>query len=346
MGFPHKEGNEELVQRGIAETLGIEQEFVRFYDAAPKRGLLAEVLDSSRHSPAPILNTWNPAYTNLALRGKRRGVEVILSGAGGDEWLTVSPTLTADMLLAGDVRGLSKFLTTWQRSYQMTPLSVFRSTFMTYGLRPIIGLAMHRVAPKPWHANRLHRLLRKTPSWIAPDASLRSELDRRSEAAMTSADPPEGFYFQDVRAGLRHPLASMELEEIFEMGRQLDLRFLHPYWDADIVDMLYRTPPLLLSRNGRAKGLIREPMARRFPALGLNRQKKLAGTPFFASILRAEVPTLWRSRGGAPALVEMGIIDDQRVKAMVEDALADSGRQKLCRLWELLNLDAWVQARG
>lgn len=345
MGFPHKEGNEEPVQRGIAESLGIEQEFMRFHDAAPAGGLLSAVLDHTRDSPAPILNTWNPAYVNLALRGKRRGVEVILSGAGGDEWLTVSPMLTADMLLAGDVTGLSKFLRTWQRSYQMTPMGVFRSTFMTYGLRPVVGLALHRVAPKAWHTNRVRRLLSKTPSWIAPDPALRNELDRRAEASMTSAAPPQGFYFQDVRAGLRHPLASLELEEIFEMGRRLDVRFLHPYWDADIVDMLYRTPPLLLSKNGRAKGLIREPMARRFPMLGLDRQKKLAGTPFFKSILRAEVPKLWRSAGGVPALVDLGIVDVHQVKTVVEAGLTDTTREGLCRIWELLNLETWVQAK-
>ena len=308
LGFPPP-GGEEPVQRGVATSLGIEQEFVPFGDATPSRGLLASVLDYTRASSSPILNAWHPAYTHLTVRGKRRGVEVILSGAGGDEWLTVSPYLAADLLRSGDLGSLSKFLTTWQRSYRMSPWGVVRGTFWTFGVRPVAGLALHRIAPKTWHANRLARLLRTTRPWVAPDPELRKELDRRTEDGMTPAAPAAGFYFNEIRTGLGHALTSMELEEIFEMGRRLDVRFLHPYWDADVVDMLYRAPPLLLNRGGRAKGMVRETAARRFPTLGLDRQKKLAGTTFFRSVLRAEIPKLWQQSGGAPALAAMGIID-------------------------------------
>ena len=144
--------------------------------------------------------------------------------------------------------------------------------------------------------------------------------------------------------GLDHPLTSMELEEIFEMGRRLGIDFRHPYWDADIVHMLYRTPPQLLNRDGRAKALVRSTVARRFPTLGLERQKKIAGTSFFRSVLRREVPDLWKQSGGVPTLVRMGIVDAGAANAMVEASLSEFSREGLSRIWDLLNLDAWVQA--
>ncbi len=128
------------------------------------------------------------------------------------------------------------------------------------------------------------------------------------------------------------------------MGRRLDLRFLHPFWDADVVDMLYRTPPALLIRPGRAKAVVRETVARRFPTLGLDRQKKIAGTSFFRSVLREEIPKLWKSSGGVPALAAIGIVDARRTNAMVEAALSRSS-EPLYRVWDLLNLNAWVESR-
>ena len=130
------------------------------------------------------------------------------------------------------------------------------------------------------------------------------------------------------------------------MGRSLDMRFLHPYWDADVVDMLYRTPPQLLLRHGRAKGLVRDTVATRFPTLGLDRQKKIASTSFFKSLLRDEVPQLWQGSGRGRALADLGIVDGAQIDAMVEASLAETSRESLIRIWEIMNFDAWVASHG
>ena len=344
LGFSHPDCNEQAIQRGVAGSLGLPHDLVPFEEATPSGGLLAAALEYTRTAPAPMMNTWSPAYTELARRGRERGVQVILTGAGGDEWLTVSPYLAADLIRAGDLAGLSQLMTAWRRSYSFSPWRVLRGMLWTFGTRPLAGAALHGLAPGPWHANRLARLRRTTRPWIAPDPALRRDLDRRTEAALTPSAPPRGFYFHEVRASLDHPLTSMELEETFEMGRRLDVQFRHPYWDAGVVDMLYRTPPHLLIRDGRAKGLVRDTVARRFPALGLDRQKKIPATSFFRSLLHDEIPKLWQSSGGAPALGAMGIIDPRKAQAMVEESLAPSGSQDLIRVWDLLNVEAWVQS--
>jgi asparagine synthase (glutamine-hydrolysing) len=346
LGFPDPSCNEEHVQRGVAKTLGLEHEFVPFGEATGVGGLLGPALEHTRTSPAPMLNTWSPAYTELALRGRRRGVRVIMTGSGGDEWLTVSPYLAADLMRAGDIRGLAKLVASWQRSYRMPPWRLMRTMFWTFGARPLAGAALDRFAPAAWHRNRLARLRRTTHAWIAPDPALRRELDERTADGLTPATPRAGFYFQEVRAGLDHQLTSMELEEIFDMGRRLDVKIRHPYWDADVVDMLYRTPPRLLSLDGRAKALVRDTVAKRFPSLGLDRQKKIAGTSFFRSVLRNEIPALWKRSGGVPTLIRMGIVDAGAAHAMVESHLAEHSREGLSRIWDLLNLDAWVEAHA
>ena len=346
LGFPHGECNEEPVQRGVAAALGVDQEFVPFFDAIPSGALLGPALEYTRRSPAPILNTWTPAYTHLTQRGQARGVEVVLSGSGGDEWLSVSPYVMADMMRAGDIAGTIRILNAWRRSYRMSPWRVMRGTWWTFGMRPLAGLALHRLSPHRWHANRVARLQRTDRSYVGADPALLSEQRERAAAMVTPADPPAGFYFQEIRSGLDHPLTSMELEETFEMGKILGVRFLHPFWDADVVDLLYRTPPELLIRRGRAKGLVRETVARRFPHLGLERQKKVASTSFFESVLRREVPGLWRASGGVPALATLRIVDDKKVRAMVGASLREDSRESLMRVWELLNFDAWVASHS
>jgi asparagine synthase (glutamine-hydrolysing) len=345
LGFPHPECNEELVQRGVAGTLGLEQEFVPFFEAIPSRGLLAPALELAQTSPAPLINTWNPAYMELALRGKRRGVQVILTGAGGDEWLTVSPYLSADLLKSGDVPGFVRMLALWKRSYKLTRFRLLRGNVWTFGIRPLAGAALHHLAPGRWRANRLHRLLKSTNRpWVGPGRELSAELERRAEHLLSPPAPKRGFYFQEVRASLDHPLTSMELEEMFHVSSRLGMRYHHPYWDADVVDMLYRTPPHLLMREGRAKGLVRGTVARRFPSLGLDRQKKVAASGFYESVLRDEVPRLWQTTGGAPGLASLGIIDTARTDDMVRGALETFDRRSLRQVWDVIKLEAWVRS--
>ena len=345
LGFPHPDCDEELVQRGVANTLGIEQEFVPFFDAVPSRQLLGPGLELMRTLPAPLMNTWSPAYMGLAQRGKRRGVQVILTGTGGDEWLSVTPYLGADLLRSGNFAGFARLMRVWRRSYRLSSWELLQSTALTFGVRPLAGAALHRLAPKRWRANRLARLRQAgARPWLAADPALRTELDRRTEALLTPPVPPNGFYLQEVRTGLDHPLMSMEIEETFEIGRRIGMPIQHPYWDADLVELLCRTPPDLLIRDGRAKGLVRDTVARRFPALGLDRQKKVAATSFFQSLIRDEVPRLWADGGGAPALASIGIIDGGRASEMVNDAIAAADPIGLRATWDLVKLEAWVRS--
>ena len=112
------------------------------------------------------------------------------------------------------------------------------------------------------------------PHWVAPDPALKSEVETRNIEAWPER-PTDGWYRHDIRIGLDHPVAAMELEEFFENTRLTGVRTACPFMDADLVDFLYRVPPDLLDRGGRSKGLVRDELARRFPDLGFERHKKV-----------------------------------------------------------------------
>ena len=292
-----------------------------------------------------MLNLWNPAYAALAARGRARGCRVILTGNGGDEWLAVSPFLAADLIKSLDVVGFIRFAATLKRSYSASRLSLWRGSIWTFGLRPLMSSALGWAAPAWWRRSREQRLIASTPAWIAPDRALRARMDARAGRNLADPNPPAGFYRRDARTAFDHPLMAIELEEHFEFSRRLGVRLLHPYWDADLVDLLASIPPPLLNRGGRAKGMVRNTLARRFPGLGFERHKKVAATSFYHRILLEEGPRLWRAMGGARELARLEIVDARMLESTVHALFAGAQPQQLYRLWDVLGLEAWLRAQ-
>jgi asparagine synthetase B (glutamine-hydrolysing) len=343
LGFEHPSCDERNIQRAVAAELGLEQRLLSFTEALGERGLFTQVLALDRDWPAPVGSTWNPAYMSLAARGRSAGVDTILTGTGGDEWLTVSAFLAADLIRAGDLRGFARFVASWRRSYRCSSLVLARSILWTFGLRPLAGRFCYRWAPVAWDRRRRSRLTRSDPPWVAPDQALRQEQEARAGGCLPAADPPGGFYCRALRTALDHPMVTMELEERHHLGRRLGLRFLHPYWDADLVDLLFRTPPALLERAGRSKGLVRSKVAARLPHLGLDRQRKIAATSLHQSLLSAEAAQLLAAVGGLETLGALGIVDPVTGWAYVQQSLSLPGMPQH-RAWELLNLEMWTRS--
>ncbi len=343
LSFPDPECNEELVQRGVASQLGLEQEVLGFPAALQSRPLLSAALEMAGSWPVPMFNCWNPAYAGLASAGVRRGCKVVLTGNGGDEWLSVSPYLAADLLRAGDVAGFGRYLLAVRRSYKASRFAVFHGAAWTFGVRPLLSATLGRVAPGPWRASRVRRLVKSTPSFVAPDPELRGAMDARAYRNLPDPNPREGFYLRDARTALDHPLMAIDLEETFEMGRRLGVRILHPYWDADLVDFLHRVPPQHLNRGGWSKGLVRYTMARRFPNLGFERHKKVAATSFFRHVLREQGPAAWRAIGSAERLADLGIVDRHQTSSLMAALLSGSDPTRLYRVWDVLALETWLR---
>jgi asparagine synthase (glutamine-hydrolysing) len=345
LAFPDPTCNEEIVQRGVAKGLGIDQILLSFDDALGGRGLIEAATAMIAEWPVPMLNLWNPAYAALAARGRARGCRVILTGNGGDEWLAVSPFLAADLIKSLDIVGFVRFATTLKRSYRASRLSLWRGAIWTFGLRPLMSAALGRVAPTWWRRSRERRLIASTPLWIAPDRTLRAQMDARAGHNLADPNPPAGFYRRDARTAFDHPLMAIELEEHFEFSRRLGVRLLHPYWDADLVDLLARIPPPLLNRGGRAKGMVRHTLARRFPGLGFERHKKVAATRFYHRILLQDGPRLWHAMGGVREIARVESTETKTLESTVHALFAGAQPQQLYRLWDVLGLEAWLRAQ-
>jgi hypothetical protein len=114
---------------------------------------------------------------------------------------------------------------------------------------------------------------------------------------------------------------------------------MHPYWDPDLVDMLYRTPPVALLAGGRAKGLVRQDLAARFPALGLGTQRKVSATGFYQRRVREEMTRVAAQLGPCRALAELGVITKDAAEDYAREGFGSATNQ-----WDLVNLETWVRS--
>ena len=347
--FPLKEDCwEEPVQRSVGHDLGLEHVFVDFREAIGDDGLVAAGARATTTLALPLLNAWEPAYEHLGSNGVRRGCTTILTGAGGDEWLSVTPFLAADLIRRGDIAGVFRLWNSHRRSYTVSPITRLRRMIWKFGMRPILaGVAagvLGRTAPGILRARKRRYIRRSTPDWVAPDLALRQQMDQRAEKLIE--DPRLGsfsFYAWEMQKPLSHEARSLEAEDSFEMGRRLGARIGSPYWDADLIDLLYRIHPDTLNRGGRSKGLVRESVARRFPQLGFGGQKKVVAGDFFAKTVYSQWRQAWENLGGVPALEGMGIVDSGRLNTFASKLLASGKPRGSFHLWDVMNLESWAR---
>lgn len=360
--------SEKVTQTGVAAQLALPQLFADLDDALGEGGLVRAALRNGGLS-APMQNPWLPAYQSLARQARARGRDIILTGSGGDEWLTVTPVYAADLLRSLNLVELFRLGRTQSRSYDVAPWLFARNMAWRFGARPLLAreraIAMGRFAPDRLLARRLRirRMTLERRSWLAPDAALRRELLDRDEEYVrlqTTEDDllPIGGpreYFRECREALTHPLVSMEAEEVFEYSRGAGVRVLHPFGDTRLVEFLHATPPRLLNSNGRSKGLVRAMLGRRFPTLGFERQRKRITSSFFGWSVVTQAPAVWREIGGAQALAEAGIVDPQRCASLYETEPSNARPTGEGRppdhtitdpMWEILTLESWLRAHG
>jgi hypothetical protein len=205
--------------------------------------------------------------------------------------------------------------------------------------------ALRRVAPDVLRARRRRADAREMPEWLAPDPTLRRQLSQRTEQSRRELDPDDGFYLSETRRALDSPLNALQLEEMFESGRHLGMRVLPLFWHAELADMLCRTPPALLLKGGHTKGLVRQSLARRFPDLGFERQKKVVATGFFNSVVMTEGVSAWQKMCGAEALAKLDIVDAKKLSAHMVELFRGVPLRHVPRIWKVLSVEAWLRPR-
>jgi asparagine synthetase B (glutamine-hydrolysing) len=357
--FPDPNFDEEPVQRLVARELGLPQTVTPFAQAEGPSGLVLEALRTTASWPMPLINIWHPLYSNLAREGVRQGAKTVLTGAGGDEWLSVAPSWAADCIRGLHFRELHHFWLTYRNSYTVRKWPMLRNLLWRYGTKVVLKNAgrdvLGRITPQRLDDHRRRRLAERMDPWLTPDRELAAQVEERT-LRWSQGRHSQGAYLSDVVPYFENVAIAMEREEAFERGRRVGFEPFMPFWDPDVVDFLLRTPPRLLHAGHRAKGILRGRLAARFPTAGFEDQKKVLITEFSTSMLTAQIPGAWEKFRGAPVLSSSGIVDGQALELAFQSSLeklkgrgtgSDSNVLEFSmlahKLWSVLNLEAWVR---
>jgi asparagine synthetase B (glutamine-hydrolysing) len=355
--FPDYEEIE--VQKNVAATLGLEQELIPYEEATGPDSLVMSAVRTSGTWPMPLVNLWQPLYTHLALRGRARGMNRVLTGAGGDEWLQVSPLWGFSRLRRLHLGQMRHLYRTYLQSSNLEPGPLLKNLLWKYGLehtlRRTAKSTLHTVAPGVGARIKIRNFRNARPAWLAPDPSLAAEVERRA-GALKPIDY-SGVRFDKLTVPyLENAIGAMETEEAFERGRRIGVSTYMPFWDPDLDRFLARVPPDLMNQNYWAKGLVRGPLAERFPDAGFDRQKKILSTVLSTRLTVAQIPDAWREMGGVSALAQVGIVDEKVLQSDIERRLSvlkrpegvegDGVLQRAIAahaIWTVLNVESWLR---
>ena len=306
---------EEQMQTRVADALGMLHVISTTAEWLAGRDPLQLSLDLAPDLPSPTRIWWVGTYTEFYRRTAASGLNVLLTGAGGDNWLGVADTYAADLLRRGNLPELVRLMRADIGTGGASLRSSVRRLLWASGVRPHLDTAWARMAPASKERYHRRKWLARLPRWLAPDRHLREELvDRllasRTPAVAADGRRPRSYYLHSLRT-LVNPYMHFENETAFHIEAMCGLRLLSPYHDRRLVTFFNRIPPRVLIHGARYKGLLRPVAERHLPSLGLDRQRKDYPAELQnrkLSDLRASVQRAWPAFDGS-ALSDLGVVD-------------------------------------
>ena len=192
-----------------------------------------------------------------------KGIRVLLTGVGGDEWLAGSTFHIADLLRQGKILELFREMQAGSDSYSIRDVR-------QYGINPLL----RSVIPAP--ARRLIRWMRSAgtePALIEPDFARRIDLNERIRSK-NGASSFKNFARQDMWDSATGGWQALR----FEMENQDDAEFAietrSPLNDRRIVEFALALPENQRWRRGESKFILREAMRGLIPEKVRTRRTK------------------------------------------------------------------------
>lgn len=335
-------GYEEVMQSRATEALAMPHLVVTTPEWTGGRDEIELSLETTRDLPSPSRIYWVGGYTHFYRWTEARGVNVLLTGAGGDNWLGVAESYAADLIGRGRLLQLLRFMKADVATGGSSLRNSARRLLWAGGLRPHIDTLWTRVAPE--RKTRYHRRKweERLPRWLAPETRLREELVcsllGRRTPGLTRSRRPRSYYRQGVRAA-SNPYMHYENETAYHIETWCGLRLLSPYHDRRMVSFFNRIPPRVLVYGDRYKGLLRPIVARHLPGLNLENQRKHYPRDQEEQNLRElrkSVAAAW-SAARFGVLGRLGVID----AAAAHDT--NGGYTALVRMFIMMSAERWTE---
>jgi asparagine synthase (glutamine-hydrolysing) len=282
----------------------------------------------------PQLFPHTPSMDLLRAAARERGIRVLMTGIGGDEWLGTASAALADLLKHGRLVSL------------LRRLSLDRGEDHDPGWRETLRATVWPLLP-PSLQDVTRRVLRRgqPPPWIAPEFARRIGLaDRMAQyrPARRFATHEQDSNWFDGTNGWR----MFVIENVTRGADRFGLDLAHPYCTRSIVEFCLALPADQLWRNGRPKDLLRRTMRDLIPPAVADRRSSPSGDEAFLDLLAVESgPTPFTDL----EVERRGWIDGAVARSMHAGLPAGSAFQQGSHgriLWGIQAIDAWLDVRN
>lgn len=269
---------EEHMQTLAADALGLPHIVTRTSEWTRQRNDVDVSLEVTPQLPGPSRIYWVGTYMGFYRTAVEHKLRVLLTGSGGDNWLSVADVHAADLIRSGRFIQLGRFVYAAAHTGGSSYGTALRQLVWHGGIRALADSVGSRLLPERKRLVHRSRAEATLPEWLCPDVTLRREfLDRwvarRAPGLDTRGRIPANYY-HNALASVSNPHLYYEFEVAFHVDRICGVRLLSPYHDADVVQYFNRIPPALLVRGNKYKGLLRPIVDRYLPGLGFGNQRK------------------------------------------------------------------------
>jgi asparagine synthase (glutamine-hydrolysing) len=270
-------------------------------------------------------------YDEIKKSASERNFRVLLTGVGGDQWLSGGPRYYADLLRDLRLRELWQDLRINWRFGE--PEASRLRNLLHYGVWPLLP-GFLRQGIKSFSG------LDEIPRWLRPEFARRIDLRGRIRR---NSSCPAGLSF--AQRNVYEAFALGWTVHAFELGDRDAARFgleqRHPLYNRRLLEFAFALPDDQRFRGKFTKFIMREAMKDAIPASVRDRADKGNLGSLSAEMLRM--------LGGGRlfeslAAGSLGWVDEAQVAAMCQDGLPANDGGAMWFLWKLLNIELWLRA--
>ena len=278
-----------------------------------------------------------PSPTLVAIRAMKnlaraRGVDVLLTGDGGDQALDGNPMLFGELARRGEIaRALRGALRT-RGAFHDGPLGRLAHFILRPASRPFV--------PRP-SVLAFRRLRQRAPRWAGP-ALARGPQDESTSASDFPRlhESPHNRYARLLQSPLMAWWSVSRLQQEVIGGYAVRA----PLLDDDFLRFIATLPPLSLFHGGYLRGLMREAMRGLVPEDLRLRTTKGAWCWFVDQALeRAGGLRLFSALADVRNLGDMGLVEPGAFTKLFEDSCLHPDHADHDELWRVLSLEAFLR---
>ena len=287
-----------------------------------------------RAGDLPEIATGEFMQASMLERVAADGHDVLLTGFGGDDWLTGSVFQAADLLRSGRPIAAWRFAQQYRAVHFLDPgaAAFLRST--------VVSLLSE--STKRW-ARRV-RVRRHEWPWLTPALVQRVDLAARLRGAIDRVPPVGSRVVRESLVRLGSGDNSHARDAHSRMARHAGLERRHPFMDRRVVEFALSLPDHLRFRDGQHRYLFRRVMKNILPpSIGLRMDKPEFDEVLFDGVRVADPA---RVMSGPMQVVDRGWVNLAQLQALWSRAQQRGRRWDMAvqSLWQVLGAEAAARA--